>query len=216
MPQTFKILTVFTFILLIQSVEAKDDWGTSHNLLIKANIVEDWFVLSRSNIAFRRHNEQLFLGYTGASLGYQLNEQWSARIGFRQAYFKIAEEWREEQRPMLEAYYADFLDGYRFTSRTRIEFRHIDWRDDDTRLRQEFTLTAPWKLTSLEMKPYISNETFYSVRNEWIEANWIDVGLSFFPSKGIKLKIGYRMNRLRIQGALSNRHTLVTGVNLFF
>lgn len=216
MPRIFKLLPLVAFVVLLQSTHADDDWGSSHNLLIKANINDDWFVLSRSNLAFRRDNEQLFLGYTGASLGYQLNKQWSARVGFRQAYFKIADEWREEQRPMLEAYYAELFDGFRFTSRSRVEFRYIDWRDDDTRLRQEFTLTAPWKLTPLEMKPYISNETFYSVRNEWIEANWSDIGLSFFPWEGTKLKFGYRFNRLRIQGDFTNRHTFVTGVNLFF
>lgn len=216
MPRISRLLPLLLLTLLLQDSRAGDDWGSSHNLLIKADITDDWFVLSRSNLAFRRDNEQLFLGYTGASLGYQLNDQWSARVGFRQAYFKIAEEWREEQRPMAEVYYANFYDGFRFTSRSRVEFRYIDWRDDDTRLRQEFTLTAPWKLTPLEMKPYISNEIFYSMRNEWIEASWFDIGLSFFPWEGTKLKVGYRLNRLRIRGDLTNRHTLVTGVNLFF
>ncbi len=216
MPRISKLLPLLVFVLFLQDSHAGDDWGSSHNLLIKADINEDWFFLSRSNLAFRRDNEQLFLGYTGASLGYQLNEKWSTRVGFRQAYFKIGEEWREEQRPMLEAYYADFFDGFRFTSRTRVEFRYIDWNDDDTRMRQEFTLTAPWELTPLKMKPYIANETFYSMRKEWIEANWFDIGLSFFPWERTKLKFGYRFNRLRIQSDFSNRHTLVTGVNLFF
>jgi hypothetical protein len=30
------------------------------------------------------------------------------------------------------------------------------------------------------------------------------------------MKLGYRLNRLRIQGDLTNRHTLVTGVNFSF
>ena len=201
---------------LILETSASDDWGSSHNLLIKKTLNEDWFVLSRSNLAFRRDNEQLFLGYTGASLGYQLNKQWSARLGFRQAYFKIGEGWREEQRPMAEAYYANFYDGFRFTSRSRAEFRYREWSNDDIRLRQEFTLTAPWKFTPLELKPYAANEIFYSTRNDWIEANWFDLGLSFFPWEGTKVKVGYRLNRLRIRGELTNRHTLVTGVNFFF
>ena len=115
-----RLLTVFLFLFLFSDAHAQDDWGSAHNLLIKKTLNEDWFIISRSNLAFRRHNEQLFLGYTGASLGYQFNEQWSGRVGFRQAYFKIGEDWREEQRPMLEAYYADFFNGFRFTSRSRV------------------------------------------------------------------------------------------------
>lgn len=216
MHKTGRILAALLLPLLFSDVHAQDDWGSAHNLLIKKTLNEDWFIISRSNLAFRRHNEQLFLGYTGASLGYQFNKEWSGRVGFRKAYFKIAEDWREEQRPMVEGYYAKMINGFRFTSRTRAEFRYIDWRDDDTRLRQEFTLTAPWKFTPLELKPYIADEIFYSVRNDWIEANWFDIGLSFFPWEGTKMKIGYRLNRLRIQGDFTNRHTLVTGVNFFF
>lgn len=213
-----KRLRLITILLcgLTSGMHAQDDWGSAHNLLIKKTLSEDWFLLSRSNLAFRRDNEQLFLGYTGASLGYQFKERWSGRVGFRQAYFRIGEDWREEQRPMLEAYYAEIFKGFRLTSRSRAEFRYRDWTDDDTRLRQEFTLTAPWKFTELGLQPYIANEVFYSLRDDWIEAGWFDLGLSFFPKDGVKMKIGYRLNRLRIQGDLINRHTLVTGLNFFF
>lgn len=216
------ILQVHSFLILLivclfsSDVHAEEDWGSSHNLLFKLKLNEDWFVISRSNLSFRDDNEQLFLGYTGASLGYQFNKQWSARIGYRHARFRIGEDWRTEQRPMVEIYYGDMLDGWRLTSRSRAEFRFPDWRDNDVRLRQEFTATAPWKLTSLEMKPFIENEIFYSTRNDWVEANWVTLGLSFFPSESIKVKFGYRHNRQRIRGEFITRHTLVTGINVFF
>lgn len=197
-------------------VSADDDWGASYNLLLKGNINERWFVVSRSNLATRRDNEQLFLGYTGASLGYQINEQWSARAGYRNARFLIGDEWRTEHRPLAEMYYADTFDGWRFTSRSRAEFRYPRWRANDVRLRQEGTLTAPWTFTPLALKPFIEDEIFYSTRNGWIEANWATVGLSFFPRKNIKFKIGYRHNRQRIQDEFTTRHTVVMGLNVFF
>ena len=216
------ILQVHSFLILLlvylfsSDVHAAEGWGSSHNLRIKFKLNEDWFVISRSNLSFRDDNEQLFLGYTGASLGNQFNKQWSARIGYRYARFRIGEDWRTEQRPMVEIYYADMLDGWRFTSRSRAEFRFPDWRDNDVRLRQEFTATAPWKLTPLEMKPFIEDEIFYSTRSDWVEANWVTLGLSFFPSESIKVKFGYRHNRQRIRGEFITRHTLVTGINVFF
>lgn len=161
-------------------VQAEEDWGSSHNLLVKKAINEDWFMLSRSNLATRRDNEQLFLGYTGVSLGYQINREWSVRAGYRVARFRIGENWRTERRPMIEGYYASMHDGWRLSSRSRIEFRQPDWRKNDVRLRQEFTVTAPSKLTLLEMQPFMENEIFYSTRNDWVEANWTTAGLSFF------------------------------------
>ena len=116
---------------------------------------------------------------------------------------------------MIEAYYGSMHAGWRLTSRSRIEFRQPDWREDDVRLRQEFTATTPFKLTLLEMQPFVENEIFYSTRNDWVEANWTTAGLSFFPIDNTKIKAGYRHNRIRIEGDFITRHTLVIGVNIF-
>ena len=212
----FHLLILLLIVLFVPCVQADDDWGSSYNLLLKKKINKEWFLLSRSNLATRRDNEQLFLGYTGVSLGYQINKEWSVRAGYRYARFRIGDEWRTERRPLLETYYGGMHGGWRLTSRSRVEFRQPVWRENDVRLRQEFTATAPVKLTSLEMKPFIENELFYSTRNDWVEANWTTLGLSFFPLDNAKLKAGYRHNRIRIQGDFITRHTLVLGLNLFF
>ena len=203
-------------VLFAPSVLAEDDWGSSYNLLVKKTINQDWFLLSRSNLATRNDNEQLFLGYTGASLGYQINKTWSLRAGYRLARFRIGDNWRTERRPMIEGYYGGMHDGWRLTSRSRIEYRIPNWRENDVRLRQEFTATAPLKLTHLKMRPFVENEIFYSTRNKWVEANWTTAGLSFFPMNNTKVKAGYRHTRIRIQGDFITRHPLVLGVNFFF
>lgn len=209
-------LTLLLIVLFMPSVHAEDDWGSSYNLLLKKAINEEWFLLSRSNLATRRDNEQLFLGYSGVSLGYQINKEWSIRAGYRLARFRIGDDWRTERRPLVEAYYGRMNNGWRLTSRSRIEFRQPVWRENDVRLRQEFTATTPYKLTRFEMQPFVENEIFYSTRNNWVEANWATAGLSFFPVDKTKIKAGYRHNRIRIQGDFITRHTLVIGMNIFF
>ena len=212
----FQLFLTFLLILCLPSAQSEDDWGSSYNLLVKKKINQEWFLLSRSNLATRDDNEQVFLGYTGASLGYQINKPWSIRAGYRVAQFRIGDDWRTERRPLLEAYYAKRHHGWRLSSRSRIEFRQPDWRENDVRLRQEFTATAPVKLTQLDMQPFIENEIFYSTRNDWVEANWATAGLSFFPIDNVKVKAGYRHNHIRIQGDFITRHTLVVGANFFF
>ena len=213
----FQLFLTFLYIVFfVPGGQAEDDWGSSHNLLVKKTINEDWFLLTRSNLATRRDNEQVFLVYSGASLGFQINKKWSVRAGYRVARFRIGDDWRTERRPMVEAYHGSMHDGWRLTSRSRIEFRQPDWREDDVRLRQEFTATAPFKLTHLEMQPFAENEIFYSTRNDWVEANWTTAGLSFFPIDNTRFKAGYRHNRIRIQGEFITRHTLMLGVNIFF
>ena len=200
----------------VQPAMSTQDAGGSHNLLLKASISDDWFVISRSNLATRNNFGDEFLAYIGASLGYQITPRLSLRLGYRRAWFRFGEDWQPENRAMLEGYFADRLNGFRFTIRLRAEGRYFDWRDDDIRLRNEITVEAPWKLTSLALQAYLEQEIFYSTNGGRFEANWLGGGLAWRPAQGVKLKLGYRWNRFRAGDNWANRNVLVTGINLFF
>jgi len=195
---------------------ADQDAGGSYNLLLKGALTDDWFVISRSNLASRNNFGDAFIAYTGIGLGRQLTPTFSIRVGYRRAWFRFGKDWQPENRPYLEGYFADRLNGFRITNRLRVELRYFDWRDDDTRLRNEITVEAPWSLTPLKLKPYLEEEIFYSVNDSRVEANWLGGGLAWRPVEGLKLKLGYRWNRFRAGDDWANRNVLVTGVNWFF
>lgn len=198
-------------------VDGASDGGMSHNLLLKHSLNEKWFLISRSNTASRDHYDDTFFGYTGLGIGYNLNEHWSLRAGYRHAWIRPRDEWLEEDRPYLEGYFADRWEGFRVSNRSRFEFRYYDFdRDDDVRFRNEIVVEAPWELTPLKLKPYVEEEVFFGFNQERIEANWLGGGLAWRPVKGVKLKLGYRWVRQRIGERWINRNVIVTGVNLFF
>jgi len=195
---------------------AERDSGASHNLLVKAPIDGDWFVISRSNLAYRDDFDDFFLGFTGVGLGYQWTDEWSLRTGYRHVWFKPQDDWLEEDRLYTEAYYAKRFSQVRFTSRSRVEFRLFDYRDNDVRLRNEFVVESNKPLPGTALRPYAEEEFFYSTRDDRIEANWLGAGLAWRPAKGVKLKVGYRWNHFRVGDSWRDRDTLVTGINLFF
>lgn len=215
-PQAIAAALALLTVLFAPPLLADQDAGASHNLLLKADLSGDWFVISRSNLASRDNFGDLFLAFTGAGLGYQLTPKLSIRAGYRRAWLRFSDDWQPEHRIYLEGYFADRLNGFRFTNRARIELRSFDWRDDDVRLRNEITIEAPWSLTRLKLKPYMEEEVFYSTNAGRFEANWLSGGLAWRTAKGVKLKLGYRWNRFRIGDGWGNRNVLVTGVNLFF
>ncbi|WP_201221089.1 DUF2490 domain-containing protein [Halochromatium roseum] len=210
------VVTSSALLPVAPPLMAEQDAGASYNLLLKASLSDDWFLISRSNLASRNNFEDNFLAYTGLGIGYQLTPSFSLRLGYRRAWFRFTDDWQPENRGYLEGYFAERLGGFRLTNRARIELRRFDWRSDDVRLRNEITLEAPWELTPLRLTPYLEEELFYSTRNEWIEANWLGGGLAWRPAKGVKLKLGYRWNRFRSGDDWSNRNILVTGINVFF
>ena len=113
---------------------AERDSGSSNNLLVKASINDDWFVISRSNLAYRNDFNDLFLGFTGGGLGFQMSDEWSLRAGYRHVWFKPQDDWLEEDRLYVEAFFANRFEAVRFTSRSRVEFRFFDYRENDLSL----------------------------------------------------------------------------------
>ena len=209
-------LIAVCLIVLATDLRAERDTGGSHNLLLKAPINEDWFLISRSNLATRDDFSQLFLGFAGGGLGYQLTDIWSIRLGYRHVWFRPQSDWLEEDRLFLEAYYADSFEEFRLTSRSRFEYRFLDYREDYLRFRNEFVIESATPLGDTDFRPYLEEEFFYNVRDNELEANWLGAGLAWRPSDGLKLKLGYRWNYFRVGDEWRSRDVLVTGVNLFF
>lgn len=197
------------------SPAAPTDSGSSLNLLVKVDLDDDWFLISRSNLASRNDHDEWFFGYTGAALGYQLSDRWSIRAGYRHAWIRL-DDWLDEDRPFVETYFADTVEGFRVTNRSRIEFRFFDYREDDIRLRNEITLEAPWLLDSRGLRPYLEDEVFFGTNAGEFEANWLGGGLTWRPEKGVKLKAGYRWNRFRVADEWRDRNVFVLGLNMFF
>ena len=177
---------------------------------------DDWFFISRSNLATRDDFSQLFLGFTGGGLGYQLTDDWSIRFGYRHVWFRPQGDWLEEDRLFLEAYYADSFENLRLTSRSRFEYRLFDYREDYLRFRNEFVLESTTPFGDTGFHPYLEEEFFYNTRDNEFEANWLGTGLAWRPIDGLKLKLGYRWNYFRVGDEWRIRDVLVTGFNLFF
>ncbi|MGB0713005.1 MAG: DUF2490 domain-containing protein [Gammaproteobacteria bacterium] len=209
-------LALLACLIASAPARAERDSGASHNLLLKAKLNDDWFVISRSNVATRNDFGQDFLAFTGAGLGYQVDDHWSLRGGYRHVWFRPVRDWLEEDRFYAEAYYARRFDQARFTSRSRAEFRFFDYQDDELRLRNEFVIEANAPLPGTDFRPYLEEEFFIGGDDGRLEANWLGVGLAWRPMDGVKIKVGYRWNRFRVGSDWRHRDVLVTGVNLFF
>ena len=211
-----RISFVVALLLAASALKAERDSGASYNLLLKGKINDDWFVISRSNLASRNDFDDHFFGYTGAGLGYKLSDLWSIRLGYRHLWFRPQNEWLEANRPSLKAYFAKRFDDFRFTSRSRLKLRLFDYRENYARFRNEFTLEAARPLGNTALRPYLEEEFFYDTQEARFEANWLGGGLAWRPATGVKLKLGYRWNHFRVGNEWRDRDVLVTGLNLFF
>ncbi len=192
-------------------------WAGDHVFALKADLDEQWTVHSQSKAVLRDNFSEFLGGYTGMGLSYQLTEHWNARAGYRHVWADSGEEWLQESRPYAEAAYARSIEGFRVKNRGRFEYRAFDFEKDDMlRYRNQLAVEAPWKLTALELQPFVEEEVFYSVDEERIDMNRLGAGLAWRPLEGFKLKFGYRWTYFRSGEDFVSRNVLTTALSLAY
>lgn len=190
--------------------------GSSHNLFVLKRLDADSFFVGRGNLVTRDGFGDTFFGYFDGNYRYWLNGTWAIESGYRHAFLKLGNGWRQEHRPMFALYWRGKLGKGKFTNRNRIEFRHFEGdAKDRVRYRNEASWTAPYKITGYELTPFIEEEFFYDFTDSEINTNWLTFGVSKFWTKEIKWKLGYRLQSQKFNGQWENRHVLVTGLSFF-
>lgn len=209
------LILIFLISLLSLPVHAAET-GSSHNLFVLDKLDEDSALVYRANFVTREGFKDAFFGYVDANYRRKLAGPWSVEAGYRHAFLKLGDHWREEYRPMLSLYWRDTLWGGKFSNRHRLEFRYFEGdAQDRIRYRNESVWTSRNTITDYQLTPFIEEEFFYDITGHELNANWITLGVSKFWAKGKKWKLGYRLQSQKFNGEWENRHMLVTGISLF-
>ena len=203
-------------VSLLLSPQLTADTGSSHNLFVLNKLDKDSALVYRANLVTRDGFKDVFFGYVDANYRKKITGPWSIEAGYRHAFLKLGDHWREEYRPMLSLYWRDTLWQGKFSNRHRLEFRYFEGdAEDRLRYRNESVWTSHKTITDFNLTPYIEEEFFYDITGHELNANWITVGVSKFWKKGKKWKLGYRLQSQKFNGQWENRHMLVTGISLF-
>ncbi len=213
--RTKLLFILFTATILSTTTRAAET-GSSHNLFYINKLNNKSFFVGRANLVTRDGFSDTFFGYIDANYRYALTDPWSVEVGYRHAFLELGNNWREEYRPMLGLYWRGKLGDGKFSNRHRLEWRYFEGNAQDrVRYRNESVWTSQHTITDFQLTPFIEEEFFYDVTNSELNINWLTFGISKFWSKGLKWKLGYRLQSQKTNGEWENRHTLVTGISIF-
>ena len=211
-----KLLFIILTATILSSTVRAAETGSSHNLFFLNKLNDNSFFVGRANLVTRDGFSDTFFGYVDANYRYALTGPWSVEVGYRHAFLELGNHWREEYRPMLSLYWRGKLAEGKFSNRNRIEWRYFEGNAQDrVRYRNESVWTSLHTITDYQLTPFIEEEFFYDITNSELNINWLTFGISKFWSKGMKWKLGYRLQSLKFNGEWENRHTLVTGISIF-
>jgi len=209
------IILFFITSFYISTTQATET-GSSHNLFYLNKLNNKDFFVGRANLVTRDGFSDLFFGYVDANYRYTLTKPWAIEMGYRHAALKLGNQWREEYRPMLSLYWRGKLAGGKFSNRSRIEWRYFEGNvQDRVRYRNESVWTSASTMTDYRLTPFIEEEFFYDITNNELNINWLTFGVSKLWRKGMKWKLGYRLQSQKFSNDWKNRHTLVTGISIF-
>ncbi|TRZ48767.1 DUF2490 domain-containing protein [bacterium] len=151
-----------------------------------------------------------------AGFVYTLNKHLDLGINYRQVYEKKKGEFKEENRPHVNATLKYELYGFKLDDRNRIEYRHFDYQTDTWRYRNKFAVKFPWKLTRFEIQPYMADEIFVELEDGSLSRNRVYSGIGFTITKNIKGEVYYLLQSSKSSSQWVDSNVLGTKLKLVF
>ncbi len=206
-----------TLILPFPAGAKSLDWGTTHDLVVRATLSAKWSVYSSAQAVLWNDFSDGFFGYVDFGIGYTFHPAWRIEAAYREAKVKPADDWLTEQRPLINLTGFGSIEDIRLSNRSRIEFRDYSWaKKDDLRLRNRTRAELPWAILPFDIKPYFEEEFFYGKNSARIEKNWLTGGLYYTTTRSVKLRLGYRWIAVRGPAEWKNINQILTALILNF
>lgn len=205
-------------LLVLRRAHAYDDgdfqvWHTENQ---EFKINKDAKITLEEEFRWGDDAGEFYYQHYDAGFLYSANKHLELGINYRQVYEKKGSGFKEENRPHLNAILKYELAGFQLDDRSRLEYRHFDWRQDYWRYRNKLSVKFPWKFTRLKIQPYLADEIFLPLNGINLERNRFYCGFGFSISKNIKGDIYYLLQSSKKSGAWTDANVLGTKIKIVF
>jgi hypothetical protein len=189
-------------------------WNTDSEEL---KINKDTTIISEQEFRWGSNATEFY--YQHYDLGFFCNLEKYLNVGggYRHVLSKSKGKFLVENEPYITATLSWDFSGFKFDDRSRLEYNHFDYKDDTWTYRNKFTLKAPWKLTKLEIQPYLSDEIFILFDDgQRLNKNRFSAGLGMRMTKNLKGEIYYMLQDTKSSNKWSAANILGTKFKLSF
>jgi len=171
--------------------------------------------------------EEFRLGDEGGNLYYHCSDlgfvykgyaDWvDLGFNFKKVYERDSQgTWRTENRPHINVTLKTKLGGIDLTSRSRVEYRDREKKEDLWRYRNKVTFKLPFELTELKLRPYLADEIFINFNDQGYTRNRFYSGFSFDLAKNIKGEIYYLWQSERADSGRDDINAFGTKLKFLF
>ncbi len=201
-----------TLLMSLASVYATSETGNRADLTLRHKFDDQWWSFFNASTATRNDFQDFSFAYLGIGAGYAIDDNWAVSTEYRQFRSKRPTRWRDEFRPIVNLRYKTAYEGWDFSTRARLAFRFFEDATDNDRLRYRhlFRVSAPWKLTLLDARPYIDEELFYEFTDDGFNQNRISAGFAFPIADIASARVAYQWQSTKSSDEWNHQHLLLT------
>lgn len=187
------ISSLFFFTLSFRAYAYDDgDFQIYNTDIQEIRISKDFTAALEEEFHWEDNAGDFYYHHYDAGFFYSLSKFWNFGGGYRHIFAKKNGKFRTEDDGYVTATFLGDYAGFKFDNRGRIENQHFDYQSDAWRYRNKFTLKFPWKITNMEIQPYVADETFFRFgRIGEFNQNRFFSGFAMNLTKNIKSEIYY-------------------------
>ncbi|MBM3244755.1 MAG: DUF2490 domain-containing protein [Candidatus Omnitrophica bacterium] len=217
-----KAVRLFCFwvgLLFLNTAFAYDngDFQVWHTEAQEFKLNQQWKVGTEEEIRFADDASDFYYQHYDLGFVYGLNKYVDLGINYRQVYEKNSSgEFREENRPHINAILRYEFAGFKFDDRNRLEYRNLEHKNATFRYRNKFSVKAPWKFTKLQIQPYLADEVFINFNSSGFSRNRFYSGFGMNFTKNIKSEIYYLLQSSKTSDRWIDANVLGTKIKVVF
>lgn len=190
-------------------------WSTAD---FSVDLDKDWTATFQEEFRLGDDGGHLYYHHSDVGFVYKGFADWiDLGLNFTKVYLEDSTNtWRHENRPHINVTLKGKLGDVGVSTRSRLEYRNIEIKEDIWRYRNRVTFKLPFEFTELKLKPYLADEVFINCNEEGYVGNRFYTGVSFDLLKNTKADVYYLWQSARANPGREDIHALGTKVTFHF
>lgn len=192
------------------------EYWQKHNICVDIN--EDYAFAVSQEMRFGKSGSDPYHNKVDLGLIYKGLADWlDIGFNFRKQYERdCAGQFRHENRLHLNLTARGTLYTIPFSNRSRIEWRDFETKETVWRFRNKTTVKLPFKVTKLNLQPYIAEEWCINLGENNVNQNRLFCGFSFNMAKNISASVFYMYKTSKITGRWCDTNVIGTQFKFLF
>jgi hypothetical protein len=182
------------------------------------DINKDFAFTVSQELRFGRHNGNPYLYNVDLGIVYKGLAEWlDLGFNFKKEYEQDSSgEFRNENRPNLNITVKGKLFELPVSNRSRLAWRDFETKEEVWRYRNRSTAKLPFRLTKLNLQPYVAEEWFVNIGDDNINQNRLFSGFSWMLTKNISGNVHYLWKTSKISGGWRDTNVIGTQFKILF